>query len=67
MKNMVDVCGGKMTLKDVVREFEFYMRECLLRSPKRVRVIVDIVQKKDGDYSGTIWIPKRCFGDQKPR
>lgn len=66
MKNMVDVCGGKMTLKGVMREFEFYMHECLLKSPKRVRIIVDVVRKSNG-YHATIWIPRRCFVESKPK
>lgn len=54
MRNMVDVCGGKMTLKDVEREVRHYM----LKSP--TRMVVDIRRKKDG-YHATIWIPKKCF------
>jgi len=60
---MVDVCGGKMTLQEVVREIEYYLRRCVLKSPMRVRMIVDIRRKKDG-YHATIWIPKKCFDEK---
>ena len=55
MRNMVDVCGGKMTLEDVEREVRYYM---LQKSPRRM--VVDIRRKKDG-YHAMIWIPKKCF------
>lgn len=64
MKNMVDVSSGKMNLREVMREFDFYMRQCILKSPMRVRMIVDVRRKENG-YHATIWIPKRCFGDDK--
>ena len=53
-RGMVDVCGGKMTLNDVVREIRHYM----LKSP--TRLVVDIRRKKNG-YHATIYIPKKCF------
>ena len=54
MENMVDVCAGKMTLDDVVREIKRYM----LKSPGRM--MVDIRRKEDGYYT-IIWIPKKDF------
>lgn len=56
-RGMVDVCGGKMTLDDVVREVGHYM----LKSP--TRMMVDIRRKKDG-YHAYIWIPKKCFDEK---
>lgn len=54
MRNMVDVCGGKMTLDEVEREIKRYM----LKSPRRM--VVDIRRRKDGYYT-MIWIPKKDF------
>ncbi len=60
MKNMVDVCGGKMTLKDVSREIFHYM---YYKSPKRL--IVDIKRKEDG-YHATLWMSKKDF-ERRPK
>ena len=51
---MVDVCGGKMTLKELNEEICNYMQ----RSPKRL--IVDIRLVKDG-YHATVWISQADF------
>lgn len=62
MRNMVDVSAGKMTLQEAQEEVRRYMYQCLLKSPKRVRITIDVERRQDG-YHATIWIPKRCFGD----
>lgn len=49
-KKMVDVSGGKMTLKEVSQEIFFFMYH---KSPKRL--IVDIQRKKNG-YHATVWM-----------
>ncbi len=54
-KGMVDVCGGKMTLKEVEREIFFYMYH---KSPKCL--IVDIQRKKNG-YHATLWMSVNDF------
>jgi hypothetical protein len=51
---MVDVCGGKLTLREVTDEILNYMR----KSPKRL--IVDIRREKDG-YRSTLWISRGDF------
>jgi len=53
-KDFVDVCGGRMTLKDVNREIIHYM---LTYNPSRL--IVDI--KKEDGYQVTIYIPTEEF------
>ncbi len=59
-RGMVDVCGGKMKLSEIVREIRHYT---LTKSP--TRMVVDIRRKKDG-YHAMIYIPKKCFeGKQK--
>lgn len=45
MKNMVDVCVGKMSICQLVGEVEYYMR----KSPNRL--VVDIKKKKGGYYT----------------
>ena len=54
MKNMVDICGGKMTLSEVNREIAYY----LPRYPKRL--VVDIRRRRNG-YFVKIWIRKVDF------
>lgn len=54
MKNMVDVCAGKMTIREVQREIYHYM----LKSPKRL--IVDIKRKMGGYYT-TLYITEKDF------
>jgi hypothetical protein len=54
MFKMVDVCGGKMTLKELNEEICNYMQ----RSPKRL--IVDIRLVEDG-YHATVWISQADF------
>ena len=54
MKNMVDVCAGKMTIQEVTRELIHYM----LKSPQRL--VIDIKRKKGG-YRTTIYIPLKDF------
>lgn len=54
-KNWVDVCGGKMTLKEVVTEVDFHMRH---RAP--TRIIVDIKLQKDG-YHTKLWMSEADF------
>jgi len=54
-KNWVDVCGGKMTLKEVYQEIFFYMYH---KSPKRL--IVDIKREKDG-YHAKLWMSCKDF------
>jgi len=51
---MVDVCGGKMTLREVVMEIIHYM----MKSPKRL--VIDIRRKESG-YHTTIYLGKRDF------
>ena len=51
---MVDVAGGKMSLKEVVREIIHYMK----KSPSRL--IIDI-QRKKGGYKTTLWITQKDF------
>ena len=55
MRNMVDVSGGRMTLKEVERE----VFNCMYIW-KPSRLIVDIKRKKGG-YWTTLWIPKEEF------
>ena len=55
MKGMVDVCAGRMTLKEVTEEITRYM---LGRNPSRL--IVDIQLKPNGSHA-TIWIPIKDF------
>ena len=54
MKGMVDVCGGKMKVGEVIQEIVHYM----FKSPKRL--VVDIQLKKDG-YRTTIYITQEDF------
>jgi len=54
MLNMVDVAGGKMSLKEVVEEIIHYMK----KSPSRL--IIDI-QLKKGGYKTTLWITQKDF------
>lgn len=51
---MVDVCGGKMTLREVIREIEYYM----LRSPEKL--IIKIIRQKGGYYT-TLYITEKDF------
>ncbi len=55
MKGMIDVCAGKMSLKQAEREIAQYV---YWYSP--TRLMADIRRKKDG-YHVTIWIPKKDF------
>ena len=66
MFRMVDVCGGKMSLREIYQEIFFYMYH---KSPKRL--IVDIYLVEGGEnpgYRATFWISKRDFQKkwQKP-
>jgi hypothetical protein len=54
MKGMVDVCGGKMKIGEVIQEIYNYM----LKSPKRL--VVDIKRRKKGYYT-KIYIPQSDF------
>ncbi len=54
-KNWTDICGGKMTLKEVNEEIFFYMYH---KSPKRL--IVDIQRKPDG-YHAKLWMSIKDF------
>ena len=59
MFKMVDVCGGKMTLREVCNEIFFYIYH---KSPKRL--IIDIQLKEGGEnpgYRTTLWISKKDF------
>jgi len=58
MFKMVDVCGGKMTLKEVEREIHNYM----LKSPSRLIVDIRLREdvKKKGYYT-TLWITRKDF------
>ena len=59
MFKMVDVSGGKMTLKEVYEEIFFYMYH---KSPKRL--IVDIQLREDCKNKGyyvKLWMAKRDF------
>lgn len=58
MFRMIDVCGGKMSLKEVNSEIRFYMYH---KTPKRL--IVDIQLKDDG-YHATFWMSKKDFRKQ---
>jgi len=51
---LVDVCGGKMTLREVIREIEYYM----LRSPEKL--IIKIIRKPGGYYT-TLYITEKDF------
>lgn len=62
-RGMVDVCGGKMTLDDVVREVRHYMALYAKLGRPVTHMVVDIRRKKDG-YHATIWIPKKCFDEK---
>ena len=55
MFKMVDVSGGKMTLKHIEEEIAFYMYH---KEPKRL--IVDIRRKPDGCYA-KLWMSKEDF------
>lgn len=55
MKRMVDVAGGKMTLKQINDEIWYVM---LAKTPKRL--IVDIKRTGDG-YHSTIYIDEKSF------
>ncbi|MCR4333926.1 MAG: hypothetical protein NUV60_02865 [Patescibacteria group bacterium] len=58
---MVDVSGGKMTLKEVEGEIRLMMN---VFSPRRM--VVDIRRvKARGGYHTTIWIPKKDFEKKK--
>jgi len=63
-RGMVDVCGGKMTLSDVVREVRHYVMLYASLGRPITRMVVDIRRKKDG-YCAKIWIPKKCFENGK--
>lgn len=54
MKSMVDVVGGKMTIREINREVVHYM----LKSPKRLMVKA---VKRDDKYFTTIWIDRETF------
>ncbi len=54
-KNWTDVCGGRMSLKEVYQEIFFYMYH---KSPKRL--VIDIKRKKDG-YHAKLWMSNSDF------
>ena len=54
MKGMVDVCGGKLKIGEVIQEIIHYMA----KSPSRL--IIDI-QRKKGGYKTTLWITQKDF------
>ena len=56
LKNMVDICGGKMTLEDVGKEIKRYM---ITKSPKRM--VVDIQRREGIGYYTLIYIPTKDF------
>ncbi|MEK9208357.1 MAG: hypothetical protein AAB922_07760 [Patescibacteria group bacterium] len=55
MFNMINVSGGKTTLKEVESEIAFYMYH---KSPKRL--IIDISRESDG-YRATLWMSEKDF------
>lgn len=58
MKGMVDVCGGKMNIRQINEEIRFVM---LAKKPKRL--IVDIQRVWDG-YHTTIYVDEESFGTE---
>jgi hypothetical protein len=58
-KKMIDVCAGPMTIKDVLREIEFYD---YYNKPEHI--IIDIKKTKD-HYYATIYIDKNSFGKKE--
>ena len=59
-KGMVDIVGGKMTLKELNHEIINQM----LAYKKVNRLIVDIKRRKDGYYA-TLWISEKDFLTKK--
>jgi len=64
-KGLVDITGGKMTLKQVNREIIHYMTQYPIK-----RLIVDIKKEeptegKEGGYYTTIYLSKKDFKGDK--
>ena len=62
MKDMIDVCCGRMSLKSVNREIIHYMTQY----PTIKRLVVDIKRQKprygkEGGYYTTIYMTKKDF------
>jgi hypothetical protein len=58
-RGMVDVCGGKMDLKKVNREINYYVWNYKPR-----RIIIDI-QRMEGGYYATLYIPRGDFNTKE--
>lgn len=56
---LVDICGGPMTPKEIVRETEFYLR----RNPDYL--VVTSERRKDGKYQTTIYVDSNNFRNPK--